>query len=103
MDGRCWYDGEVRVTTTFYFPDEKWPDKLIDDWELYYISGILDTIDGSHGMSFTYLPIVIQDDCQVRLGGWRIYDSESPSYELEIEFLSAEPEPLVKRRMSGQV
>jgi hypothetical protein len=91
MDGRCWYDGEVRVTTTFYFPDEKWPDKLIDDWELYYISGILD------------LPIVIQDDCQVRLGGWRIYDSESPSYELEIEFLSAEPEPLVKRRMSGQV
>jgi hypothetical protein len=86
MDGRSWYDGEVQLKVTFFFPGRKWPDKLVDDRELYYFSGIMDTIDGSHGKSFTYLPIVIQDDAQVRLGEWEVVDSNYPHYEVEVVF-----------------
>ena len=31
----------------------------------FYLSGVMDTIGGSHGPSFIYLPIVYLDDCQV--------------------------------------
>jgi hypothetical protein len=87
MDGRSWYDREVQLRVVFRFPDKKWPDKLEGDWALPYVSGIMDTIDGSHGTSFTYLPIVFQDDAQVRLNGWFVVDSEAPSYEIQIDFV----------------
>lgn len=30
-----------------------------------YVGGVIDTLDGSSGTTFTYLPIVFEDDCQV--------------------------------------
>jgi hypothetical protein len=50
----------------------------------------MDTLDGSHGPSFTYLPIVYQDDCQVAESSCRYVFAPSASYDLEIAFLSRE-------------
>jgi len=86
MDGRSWYEGDVWLRLTLYLPDQQWPDKLIDDFPIYYVSGVMDTIDGSHGTSFTYLPIVVQDDRQVHGLFLSIVDSDKPRYEVEISF-----------------
>lgn len=86
MHGRAWYEGMVWLHVTLYLPNGKWPDKLIDDYPIYYVSGVMDTIDGSHGMSFTYLPIVIQDDRQVNHCGWSVVESEVAHYEVEVRF-----------------
>ena len=85
MKGRKWYDGPVRVDLELHAP-EKGRDLL------QYVGGIMDTLDGSHGVYFTYLPIVYQDDCQVCLGEWRSVKSPSPHYVVRIQFLSERPE-----------
>lgn len=47
----------------------------------------MDTLDGSHGPSFIYLPAVYLDDCQVvcSLGSYRFGREEH--YQVEVEFL----------------
>jgi len=51
-----------------------------------YLGGIMDTLDGSHGEPFTYLPICFQDDCQVISVRWEVADSQEPYYELIVRF-----------------
>jgi hypothetical protein len=58
MAGKRWYTGAVELIFTYHAKDLN--RNLVD-----YISGIMDTLDGSHGETFTYLPIVYQDDCQI--------------------------------------
>ena len=48
----------------------------------------MDTLDGSHGPSFTYLPIVYQDDCQVAAALTRLVTSEFTEYQIRITFLA---------------
>lgn len=60
MAGRAWYSGPVELEIIV-----KAPDLPGDRTILAYGDGITDTIDGSHGPGFTYLPIVLEDDCQV--------------------------------------
>jgi len=47
----------------------------------------MDTLDGSSGVHFTYLPIVYEDDCQVSDGRTKFIRAESPRYELKVTFL----------------
>ena len=54
---------------------------------LDYVGGVMDTLDGSHGVEFTYLPIVYEDDCQVAAGMSRFVEDESIWYEVSIVFL----------------
>ena len=84
MQGRKWYDGPVEVEFTLYAPVS--PQKDIWDLEAYF-GGIADTLDGSHGFTFTYLPVVYQDDHQIKSAVMKIVDSSETKYTLKITFL----------------
>lgn len=85
MDGRKWADGPISMAITMYAPAfEKGKNLLI------YLGGIMDTLDGSHGFSFTYLPIVYQDDCQVCECKEYFKTSSKCHYTVEIEFLGGD-------------
>ncbi len=81
MRGQKWYDGPIEMNLEIYAPklEEK---KGLND----YIGGVMDTLDGSHGQYFTYLPVVYQDDCQVALGSHTFIESSEIYYILEIVF-----------------
>jgi hypothetical protein len=81
MDGRAWYFGPVQMEFTLYSPTT--PQKTLID----YGGGIMDTLDGSSGPQFTYLPIVFEDDCQVFSSRSVYQKSEDTWYTLEITFL----------------
>jgi hypothetical protein len=81
MAGRCWYHGGIVFTLKVQYirlDDDKTP--------LDYIGGIMDSLDGSHGPSFTYLPVVYQDDCQVYDISPSFIESDVDHYELLIRF-----------------
>lgn len=80
MAGRRWYDGPVRMEFTLYAP--KLDKRLLD-----YVAGVEDTLDGSHGCEFTYLPIVYQDDCQICSIEYRFVEAEEVRYVVEVVFL----------------
>jgi hypothetical protein len=83
MNGRQWYTGPVTLALTLFAPERG--RNIID-----YIAGIQDTLDGSHGRSFTYLPVVFQDDCQVVSTEARFVKSKDIKYLVEVGFLKAE-------------
>lgn len=80
MNGRAWYDGAVEMEFVLYAP-------VLEKEFLGFASGILDTLDGSHGFSFTYLPVVYQDDCQVVDTTYSFRESEETYYTLRFTFL----------------
>lgn len=81
MAGRAWYLGAVALDLTILGPTHlrKW--KLND-----YMGGIMDTLDGSSGRTFTYLPIIYQDDSQVCEISSKWMHHAQNSYRLEILF-----------------
>jgi hypothetical protein len=83
MAGRKWYEGAVRVQLRYLSPEVGSAPALHP-----YLNGILDTLGGSHGPSFIYLPIVYLDDCQAVICELRGGNSLTERYEVEIEFLS---------------
>lgn len=80
MDGRQWYEGPVGLHLILYGPNQMMG-------LLRYLSGIMDTLDGSHGLTFTYLPIAYQDDAQVASMEGRFVERPEVGYELTIQFL----------------
>jgi hypothetical protein len=56
-----------------------------------YVGGIMDSLDGSHGTHFTYLPIIYNDDCQVCLGAHAVHNSADEYYTVDIEILANKP------------
>jgi hypothetical protein len=82
MDGRKWTDGPVSMDLIMYAPAFEKGKQLLS-----YVGGIMDTLDGSHGPSFTYLPIVYQDDCQVSDFKSEFNTSTSSHYAVTVEFL----------------
>ena len=82
MAGRKWYQGGVRLELLCLGPDRGSP-----LGPPFYLSGVMDTIGGSHGPSFIYLPIVYLDDCQVVDCGLRREVAPTECYEVSIEFL----------------
>ena len=82
MNGRAWYFGAVGIDLILYDNEE------IDWWQQNdYLGGIMDTLDGSSGHHFTYLPIVYEDDCQVSDTRTEFILSDKPRYELRVRFL----------------
>jgi len=82
MNGRARYFGPVAMSVTLSAPCLEEGKRLLD-----YVSGIQDTLDGSSGRQFTYLPIVFQDDCQVVEGRCAFIKAQRVSYTVEIQFL----------------
>lgn len=82
MAGRAWYSGPVRADVTIFAPSLP-PGRDLGD----YVGGIMDTLDGSHGFTFTYLPIVFEDDCQISGGSARLAHSSNSRYEVVFTFL----------------
>lgn len=82
MAGRARYSEAVSLNFDMHAPGFELGRILID-----YVSGIMDTLDGSHGKNFTYLPIVYEDDCQVAGGRQRFVRGEATWYEIKIVFL----------------
>ena len=81
MAGRAWSDGAVSLSLTIHATDfEK--NRTLND----YLACVLDTLDGSHGEAFTFLPICFQDDSQVCSADCRIFDSQEQFYEIVIRF-----------------
>jgi len=53
-----------------------------------YLSGICDTLGGSHGFTFHWNPIVFLDDCQVtKIRMTQEYSKTKDKYFLEVKFL----------------
>jgi hypothetical protein len=84
MNGRECYSGPVAMDFCLHAP--RLQRRLLD-----YVEGVEDTLDGSHGPSFTYLPIVYQDDCQICTGHIKFIESKETFYTVRITFLSNEP------------
>jgi len=82
MGGKAWYFGPVGINFVLYAPEMEKNKSLHD-----YIAGIQDTLDGSSGGTFTYLPIVFEDDCQVVTGGNKFIKADDIRYQIEVEFL----------------
>lgn len=83
MNGRQWVNGAVSMRVSVYSQGLEKGISFID-----YIGGIMDTLDGSHGVHFTYLPIVYQDDCQVCEMSWQLRSSADCRYSVEVRVLS---------------
>jgi len=83
MAGRAWVFGPVEMHLTIFGPNgpARWS---IND----YFGGITDTLDGSSGRTFTYLPIVFEDDCQVYSAQLEWEDAPEHKYVIEVRFWS---------------
>ena len=82
MNGRKWSDGPIAMGVSLFAPQMEEGHDLCA-----YVGGIMDTLDGSHGYYFTYLPIVYQDDSQVSSVRSRFAESTESRYTVEIEFI----------------
>lgn len=82
MNGRAPFRGAVGLDLSMHAPDFEKRKRLVD-----YVAGVMDSLDGSHGVEFTYLPIVYEDDCQVAAGQSQFIKDESEWYEVTITFL----------------
>jgi hypothetical protein len=82
MKGRAWYFGPIEMNVTLLAPSFEKGKVLID-----YVAGIQDTLDGSSGREFTYLPIVFEDDCQVKVGHAEFVKAKKIHYKIKIKFL----------------
>ena len=82
MAGRAWYRGAVGLDLSISAPHLHKGQAILD-----YMSGVMDTLDGSHGSAFTYLPIVYEDDAQVCSGQCRRENLGTERYRLLVEFL----------------
>ena len=82
MKGRAWYFGPIETNVILSAPSFERGKVLLD-----YAAGIEDTLDGSSGCEFTYLPIVFEDDCQVAVGHAKFVKTKKIHYKIEIQFL----------------
>jgi hypothetical protein len=81
MAGRAWVFGPVAVSITLLGPSNDGV-SLVD-----YMGGVMDTLDGSSGPTFTYLPIVFEDDCQVVQSEVKMQDHPTSKYIIEVTVL----------------
>ena len=83
MDGRAWTSQQIRLHTRITAPAALRERHTA----LGFVSGIMDSLDGSHGRSFTFLPVVYEDDCLVNGFCVQWTDHSNPAYEIDVEFL----------------
>lgn len=82
MDGRASYRGPIQLDITIYGPSNERENSLTD-----YLGGIQDSLDGSHGPNFTYLPICYEDDCQICSVNNKFVDAPNPRYTIFVYFM----------------
>lgn len=82
MSGHAPYRGAIGLDLVMHAQELEKKKSLTD-----YVGGIMDTLDGSHGCDFTYLPIVYQDDCQVCNSSSCFQPDTNTFYEIIIRFL----------------
>lgn len=87
MNGRAWYFGPIKLELTIHAPALH-PNRSLND----YLGGVLDTLDGASGFTFTYLPVVFEDDCQVCVAANKFVESDDEFYDIEIEFMGNGPD-----------
>jgi hypothetical protein len=80
MAGRKWYEGAVALELTYRAPE---PLSVFDQ---RFLDGVMDTLGGSHGPSFIYLPIVYLDDCQVSSAQVVAEVHATVDYRLDVRF-----------------
>lgn len=83
MKRRECYSGPIAIDFCLHAP--RLERRIVD-----YVAGIEDTLDGSHGPNFTYLPIVYQDDCQICVLRSQFIPSSDIFYTLTVTFLPAD-------------
>lgn len=86
MAGRLWSHGAIRLDLEVHAPSMESGRALVD-----YVGGVMDTLDGSHGPNFTYLPIAYNDDCQVCECTSSLHTSQDEWYLIRITFLANTP------------
>jgi hypothetical protein len=59
MSNRKWYEEGIAIELMYSAPN---PSPIL---QRDYLGGIMDTLGGSHGPTFIYLPIVYLDDCHL--------------------------------------
>lgn len=84
MKGRAWTTGPIRMTFILYAPSFEKGKVLLD-----YAAGIEDTLDGSSGFTFTYLPVVFEDDCQICELSMRLVCCQEVKYHLTFEVIES--------------
>lgn len=82
MNGRAWYFGAIELDLIIYNKEGLNRANFVE-----YIGGVMDTLDGSRGVHFTYLPIMYEDDCQVCKSNYSYQESANPWYELVVRFV----------------
>jgi hypothetical protein len=95
MNGRAWSHAPIRMDFTLYAPAFERKRTLLD-----YIAGVEDTLDGSSGFTFTYLPIVFEDDCQICDVKSRLIKSNKTKYVLRIEIMEDAQHKIQRTRNS---
>jgi hypothetical protein len=60
-----------------------------------YADGVADTLDGSSGATFTYLPIVFEGDCQIVTAKWKWLGGAVHRYRVKVTFLGSDKEPAI--------
>ena len=84
MRGRAWSRGAIQLEVEINAPalhKGRW----LND----YVDGVMDTLDGSHGVAFTYLPVVYEDDCQVCVCRYKFTKSTLERYRVRVVFLES--------------
>ena len=81
MNGRAWVSSEVEILLTIRSPKE-----MSIHSRSEYLGGIMDALDGGSGFTFTYLPIVFEDDSQVSSCRIDWKKSLEASYLIQIVF-----------------
>lgn len=81
MAGRKWYEGGVAIDITYRAPSPPGPTQVD------YINGVMDTLGGSHGPTFIYLPIVYLDDSQIVSVRSRPEVAPTDGYTVDVEFV----------------
>ncbi len=97
MGGRKWYEGPIQLELVYKAPD---PPSIARG---AYADGVSDTLGGSHGPTFVYLPIVYLDDGQICVMRARAETAPIEESEVTITFLQpATEEQGVSRATNGQ-
>jgi len=86
MLGKAPYRGPIRLDFAMRAPTLEARRNLND-----YLGGVMDSLGGSHGFSFTFLPIIYEDDCQIYSGYNRWIPARQPSYGIRVCFLDHIP------------
>ncbi|MFH0982765.1 MAG: hypothetical protein V2A79_14675 [Planctomycetota bacterium] len=84
MNGCAWSFGPIGLDFVLYAPSLPSKPTMLD-----FAAGIEDTLDGSSGLTFTFLPIAFENDAQVCKLRFRFEESEHTRYRVVVEFLDA--------------